>query len=203
MIVSLRGPNGSGKTTVARSLLAAGVAERWKHNGVDSVVTEEGVCVVGKYGAARSGGMDTVKYQAQGREAVYRAAMEHEHVLFEGVIVSTIYGPWLELSRRIAGDLGAGRGITWAFLDTPLEVCLERVYARNGGKPIKEEQVEHKWKMIQRMRGKADADGEHVVLIPHQTSVEAVRALYGLPEEPPEGFDPADPMPDPEQTALL
>lgn len=202
MIVSLRGPNGSGKTTVARSLLhVGGNGDLVTFNGVPSHVTSEGVAIVGKYGEARSGGMDTVKYQVQGRDAVLAASRQYAKVLFEGVIVSTIYGPWLEVSRTIREE--RGEGIAWAFLDTPLEVCLERIYERNGGKPIKEDQVEHKWRMIRRMRHKALDAGEAVFDIPHEASVEAVRDIFGLTPQVPEGFDPADPMPEPAQGSIL
>lgn len=201
MIVSLRGPNGSGKTTVARSLLHVGIRERRELYGVEVAVTEEGVAVVGRYSAAKCGGMDTVKSQAQGRGAVLAASRFYSKVLFEGVIVSTIYGPWLELSQTIAEE--RGEGIGWAFLDTPLVVCLARIQERNGGKPIKEDQVASKHRLMRRMMGKAATAGEMVYEIEHDRSIEQVRILLGLDPRVPEGFDPEHPTPIPPQGELL
>ena len=79
-------------------------------------------------------------------------------ILFEGVVVSTIFKPWLDWSRN-------NGGMIWAFINTPLSVCLGRISERNGGKPIKEDQVAAKHETIERVWQKALAEGEHVCIL--------------------------------------
>ncbi len=68
--------------------------------------------------------------------------------------------------------------MVWAYLDTPIEVCLARIQARNGGKPIKEDLVRDKIKSIEATRYKAKAVDERTVVIPYLSAVETVEALF-------------------------
>ena len=192
-MVNVRGPNGSGKSTVAHALLSVGEASGMNPAGVPSTLTKEGVAVIGPY-RTQCGGLDAVKTQAQARNAVLGAAAlvggrGDRGVLAEGVIVSTIYGPWLEVARSIE-EMG-GRYV-WAFLDTPLEVCLERIQARNGGKPVKADQITAKHDLMRRIADKARADGQTVVQVPYANAVNVVRDLLGLP---PMKYEPGKPAP--------
>jgi hypothetical protein len=119
--------------------------------------TRSGIIVAGKYATA-CGGFDSVPTQAVAKEVV-RLASELGPTLFEGVVISTIFEPWL-LWRR-----STGIPMVWGFLDTPLEVCLGRIQERNGGKPIKEDLVAGKWRTINRVKEKAEAAGEVVTTI--------------------------------------
>jgi len=74
-------------------------------------------------------------------------------VLFEGVLVSTIFDPWLEWSKE----------------------CLRRIQVRNGGKPIKDEQVRAKHRTIAQIRTKAALAGEKVIDLPGQDPLPALR----------------------------
>lgn len=161
-IVNIRGPNGSGKSTLVRSLFT-------DQDRVGKVITQAGltvpvrinpsrVAVVGPYRTA-CGGCDGVKTQDAVCDAVRGAMVMADHVVFEGVVVSTIFKRYLDLSRELGG-------MVWAYLDTPLDVCLERVYRRNGGKPIKEDLVRDKFTSIARTCEKAEAAGERVLLLP-------------------------------------
>jgi len=96
--------------------------------------------------------MDTVKTQIAAKQSI-AYAQRLGPVFFEGILISTIFGPWLQFSQ----DHG---GMIWGFLDTPLETCLERIQIRNGGKPINEKLVEQKVRTIDRVYDKAVEAGE-------------------------------------------
>jgi thymidylate kinase len=185
MIVNLRGTNGSGKSTVARGLIMvdpearivylaeykteAG-AERWVPG---YHVPKLDLVVVGPY-RTDCGGCDAIKTQALVKEAVRKAASLTTHVLFEGVIVSTLFSGYLELSKGLVAD---GRTpLAWCYLDTPVEECLRRIQVRNGGKPIKEDLVRQKVRAIEGTRRKAQEAGEEVRMVNHQRALEEVRS---------------------------
>lgn len=179
MIVNLRGTNGSGKSTVARSLLAGArevelapytTARGAARRVVGYHAADLGLVIVGPY-RTECGGCDAVKTQNLVCESVRLAARLAPNVLFEGVIVSTLFSRYLELSRELGG-------LTWAYLDTPLDVCLARIAARNGGKAIKEDLVADKHRAIARTADKARAAGEWVVAVPSANALETVRRLF-------------------------
>lgn len=176
MIINVRGTNGAGKTTLMRQVMA-------KYDTTKSVNAAHKVdgyrlrlpgcalpfaTVIGSYENV-CGGCDGIKTQQEAKDRV-REAANHGHVLFEGVLISTIFGPWLEFSQQ-------NGGMVWAFLDTPLEVCLERIQIRNGGKPIKTEQVQAKWDSMHKIASKATAAGERVVMLPWQDPLPTLLSL--------------------------
>lgn len=179
--INIRGCNGSGKTTLLRSLardpgcfvVEASVPD---HNPIPITYTPNGWAIIGDYTPASDGcvtaGLDRIKTQAAAKAVIEFAGSNSalDAVLFEGIVVSTIYGPWHEWSR-------ANGGMIWAFLDTPLDVCLKRIQERNGGKPIKEDQVAAKFKTIARVREKALADGEKVRDIHWETALRDLKSI--------------------------
>lgn len=68
-------------------------------------------------------------------DAVIRSWAQMGHVIFEGLIVSGIHDRWLRISKEVSP-------IIWAFLDTPIDVCVQRILERNGGKPFNVEYLE-------------------------------------------------------------
>jgi predicted ABC-type ATPase len=176
--INVRGCNGSGKTTLLRQLgkEATHVTQVTvpDHRPIP-ITIGPGWAIVGDYTEAAAGcttaGLDRIKTQAAAKAAAEEAAKLPgvNTVLFEGVVVSTIYGPWKEWSDR-------NGGMIWAFLDTPLEVCLQRIQARNGGKPIKEDQVADKHRTISRVRDKALADHQAVLSLPYLAALEALKS---------------------------
>lgn len=179
--INVRGCNGSGKTTLLRSLARDPLCRVINvivpdHKPIPVTYTPDGIAIIGDYTPAAAGattaGLDRIKTQAAAKAVVELVGRDPDvkAVLFEGVVVSTIYGPWREWSR-------ANGGMIWAFLDTPLEVCLKRIQERNGGKPIKEEQVAAKHRTIARVREKALADGEQVRDIHWETALKDLKAI--------------------------
>lgn len=176
-IINIRGANGSGKTTVLRNLaqnyeldcevILVGVAD---HKPIPvTFCNSSKIAIVGDYSKesnnCTTSGCDRIKTQSAAKEVLdcLLRAPSVEVVLFEGIIVSTIYEPWKLWAEKHGG-------MTWAFLDTPLDVCLERIQKRNGGKEIKEDLVAGKVNTITRVREKAEADKLHVVTIDHKNA---------------------------------
>ena len=141
--INVRGCNGSGKTTLLRCLARDPLCRVINvivpdHKPIPVTYAPDGLAIIGDYTPAAAGattaGLDRIKTQAAAKAVAELVGRDPDvkAVLFEGVVVSTIYGPWQEWSK-------ANGGMIWAFLDTPLEVCLKRIQERNGGKPIKED----------------------------------------------------------------
>lgn len=188
--INVRGCNGSGKTTLLRLLASSPswvdsvtvtheVRKKDKHTGKrvslgiqDCVIpvtycpggkeSSQYVAILGDYTPETAGavtaGCDRIKTQEAIKNALETLSKNPDirFILFEGIVVSTIYGPWKEWAER-------NGGMVWAFLDTPLDICLDRIQARNGGKPVKEDQIAYKHKTIRRVKEKAFADHQTVL----------------------------------------
>ena len=179
--INVRGCNGSGKTTMLRCLARDPLCRVINvivpdHKPIPVTYAPGGIAIIWDYTPAAAGattaGLDRIKTQAAAKAVAELVGRDPDvkAVLFEGVVVSTIYGPWQEWSK-------ANGGMIWAFLDTPLEVCLKRIQERNGGKPIKEDQVADKHRTIARVREKALADGETVRDIHWETALKDIKAV--------------------------
>jgi hypothetical protein len=130
-IIKIMGCSGAGKTTAARSLLdlaehivpsttPKGKDEAYitKHVGVPSPVI-----LLGNYRGANCGGMDTVDSASEAIDMV-RRYHDKGHVVHEGLLQSTYYG-------KMGTDSQAyGLNYIYARINTPIEVCLDRVVHR-------------------------------------------------------------------------
>src|SRR5690242_7858549 len=173
MIINIRGTNGSGKSTLVTSLMRTygTVSLEVEGKAIGYYSNSLSAYFVGRYATA-CGGCDTIKTQAETKQRVADWSQSGD-VIFEGILVSTIFGPWLEFSKNHGGMI-------WAFLDTPLELCLERIQIRNGGKPIKTDQVKAKWEGMLRIADKARTAGERVIVIDHRSPAESLMRQTGL-----------------------
>lgn len=191
LIINVRGTNGSGKSTVAHTLLKEYGFDPLKVNQPETqtpmidlvhyadpktgrhkiveghVIKPLKLILVGSY-RTQCGGADGIPTQNLIKEAVAKAASMNHHVLFEGVIISTLFSGYRELSKVMRG---AGHAYNWVYLGTPLEECLSRIQARNGGKPIKVDLVKDKIKAIESTRRKAVQAGETVYTIADSADV--------------------------------
>ena len=137
MLISLRGTNGSGKTTVIRALLKAAKTQRNIYKVLGNRLPEayelvipkvkKPVYILGPYHLTDCGGCDRLipfdiippliaSYEKQG------------HVVFEGVIVSSVYGQIGALMEKYK------KKSVMLFLDTPLKECIRRVQDRRDGR---------------------------------------------------------------------
>ena len=175
MIINIRGTNGSGKTTLVRQLIGE------KPNPVDLLwypsptkrdpdrrKAVEGYgndwdprfLAIGSYRQG-CGGLDTVPsfelQQGAIRNAYkkrYLGDIGFDHILCEGVLASTVAGSWLYFFQQ---QMLEGHAVCVVYLDTPLEVCLERIKARQIAakgetREIKVDQVAAKIKAINNTR---------------------------------------------------
>jgi hypothetical protein len=98
------------------------------------------------------------------------------HVLFEGALISCSYG-------NIGRDSEVyGNRMVFAFLDTPLEVCLERVRkrreAKGNFKPLDPKNTLSKFESIQRSIGKIrDEFRRRVVIVDYKKAEQQVMEL--------------------------
>jgi hypothetical protein len=136
VVIKLGGCNGSGKSSVARALLEKYKMAPCEHkNGKPYVYGGNGpqghrVFVLGRYETA-CGGMDGISDKEERLELVRRYAYDEVTgdkgiVFYEGLITGKTYGAMGALSDEPGQK---GRWL-YAFMDTPFEVCVERVKQR-------------------------------------------------------------------------
>jgi adenylate kinase family enzyme len=134
LILSLRGTSGSGKTTVARKFITDYTHKVLpepnrpkKPWGYVIDLTKEGIqqplIIIGSY-ENTCGGTDGINTQ---EEIAERALASHSrgHVLLEGLLLSKV-GPNAITTKMLAPT----NAYAAAYLDTPLQTCLDRVTQR-------------------------------------------------------------------------
>lgn len=198
-VYNIRGTNGSGKSTLARAFTgpptfdvlsgrpvelnsyeAPTHRDPKRRKRAEGFIVEHDrigcIGIVGSYVTA-CGGMDAMPNFEVCQTAIgYLLEFENcRHVIAEGILASTVYGSW----GKFASDLSSlGHAMTFCYLDTPLEVCLERIKARQraAGKEreIKEQLVRDKFTAIRSTRDKVLSAGHVVYDIPYQRAQEAL-----------------------------
>lgn len=167
LIVNIRGCNGSGKSTIPMGMMDdpemytvyKHIPNRKSKLGIATVFPSYGWVALGTY-FNKTGGMDCLPNNEVIQKAFWYVLKKYPEydILMEGVIASTISSTYINLFKE-AEERYPDRRIVILSFNTPLEVCLDRIYKRNGGKPIKEDAVELKWKMVQRAAKKFKAAG--------------------------------------------
>ena len=131
MIINIRGTSGSGKTYTVKSFM--------EFYGPDSVIMldEKRVaahCVyyrmmpvyfIGSYRNV-CGGCDAIPTQDLACSLV-RFFSQFGHVVFEGLLMSHLYARYTALHKEL---VEAGEKFVIAYMDTPLDLCIERVKQR-------------------------------------------------------------------------
>lgn len=129
LILNIRGNSGSGKSTIAHQLMESFPTEKLDidakgrpNNYMVQLSRYRKLFIIGRY-ETQCGGCD----QVGSSEEVMRRVEHYQtqgNVLYEGLLLSTTYGAMGLWSKQW------GKRMVYAFLDTPLEVCLRRVEAR-------------------------------------------------------------------------
>jgi hypothetical protein len=194
MILNIRGSSCSGKSTsLYRLLQDYPSVEVWEKVGWNKVKPRQvghllagGLFIVGPYApTAKTGGMDMLM---PGKTELVTLWLErncaiYPHVIFESMMASLAIGRYHELRKRLDVTLGVQNSITFAFLDTPLEVCRERILSRNDGKGptgkgINEEAtVDHQWKRVRQIRERFTEKKERCETLPWEAAYETMIAL--------------------------
>jgi len=180
MIVKLHGTSGSGKSTVAWEFLKSFAPEMMTNalGKVEAYKVDAGfdkpLYILGRY-TTQCGGCDTLSADEQ-IALLYKYA-PLGHVLYEGLLASEYYGRLGEASAQY------GDAHIFAFLDTPIDLCIERVKARRikagNDKPLNEENTRGRIKKIDALKRKlVNVFGRRVVDVPHTDAYNFVRSLY-------------------------
>jgi shikimate kinase len=166
VIINLRGTHGSGKTTVARTLIQAAQRAQEMYGRLlglrmpeANVVRLPGgdadLFILGPYDSKNGcDGCDRIQPFALIPALIEKYAARGQ-VLFEGALVSTTYGQIGVLLERWKRDA------ILVFLDTSIEQCLRRVEARRGRDRDERlvNNVAAKFRSIERVRQRVIADG--------------------------------------------
>jgi hypothetical protein len=194
MIVNIRGTHGSGKSTVVKKIMGRFPTEVEEYEerprGRKALVYRvfpkarsygqrqaAPLYVIGNYDTA-CGGCDGIQPYDRIWPLVYKYGTFSD-VLFEGALVSSSYGNIGRSSEEF------GKNFVFAFMDTPLEICLERVRARRlakgNEKPLDPKNTTTKWNHVMESIPKIrDEFGRVCTMINHERPVRDVMKLYGV-----------------------
>jgi len=182
MIVSLRGTHGSGKSHIVRQILQRYNAqpERTDKKGrpvnyVMQLANGSSLYVVGCYVNA-CGGCDSIQPYSEIWPRIERFA-DLGHVLFEGALVSSSYGNIGRATERYGDEC------VFAFLDTPLEVCLARIQARRTARgdmrPINPKNTQGKFEGIMKSLPKIrDEFRRRILILDYRKAVPQLLRLF-------------------------
>lgn len=191
MIVNIRGTSGSGKTTAVRSIMAMGATEKVYADEpslsglfqmgrtpvgyrVNIAQFDRPLFVVGSY-ENTCGGCDAIGTQDEICSRVRRYG-QGQHLLMEGLLMSHLYSRYKALAEEMQPI-----PYIWAFLDTPLEVCLERVVARRAERGVAKKEFNpknttDKWHDMRRVFAKCQRDGLDARWVDYR---DAAQVIYG------------------------
>lgn len=185
VILNIRGTSGSGKSHIAFEFLKrfpheALTDKDGKVKGYRVDTSSAGliydVFILGKYSTV-CGGLDGVPTQIMAGELAIKAHAIGGHVLAEGLLASAA-GPKGAFTDAIYQTGAAIFGI----LDTPLQVCLDRVRARRAAKgnekPFNEKNTRDKWTQVHSTAKALDKLGYDVRPIDHTKAFEDVMAIF-------------------------
>ncbi len=168
-IITIRGTNGSGKSWLVRQLMDRypfNIVEVNPKNGFPIVYHNSSLnmFILGDYRShLNAPGCDVMSTTVVEILANLQRLNQTGHVVFEGVTTAATYGRYADLAKQLPSG-----AFIWCFIDTPLDICIQRIYSRNGGKPIKEHKVAAMIRQISTQPGKAKAEGWPVYMIDHQ-----------------------------------
>ncbi len=173
LIINVRGNSGSGKTHLAREFMALCTPpESWINEGEpDQSLVYKGQfwVVLGKYHNA-CGGADGIHMQAEIVRRIKFYNKEGANVFVEGLLMSGMYGTVGKFSERF------GDRWVFAFLNTPLELCLRRVQLRRDAagneKPFNPANTERRHDVIARTRLRIHDMGRRVVDLDYKDPLE-------------------------------
>jgi predicted kinase len=193
MIINIRGTSGSGKSTVVRGLMAKfpvinKMGDSKKPEGYECLnsihpdgaftVSSErrALYVVGRYESV-CGGCDTIRTPDEIanriRNYIANAPLRASQfdLVFEGLLISRTFDRYRLLALEFAPQK-----YVWAFLDTPLEICLERVAQRRAEKgvlkPLNPANTTDTWKRNVHLYTQAKQAGLDARWLDHKNAVE-------------------------------
>lgn len=156
-IVQIKGANGSGKTTIAKQLIACSerVLVRLNKQGKPyaTILPDLGWIVIGHYNpSSKMGGCDNMPDIASIKFAIRHCLALYPNyyaMLFEGMMISTIKSTFYEYLLGLEKKNGIEP--LFVILDTITDSCLKRISGRGTMKPnLKVENIASKVESIKR-----------------------------------------------------
>lgn len=175
LLVNIRGTNGSGKSTIPFAMKDDPDAYQVirPHQGrprkILTVFPNYGWVALGSY-ERQVGGLDAFPNKAFTEKVLQYALKKFPeyNILMEGILASTTYSTYAELFRNVQKEWDIQPVIY--YLMPPVEVCIERIKQRNGGKPFKEDLVQAKYSTMQRGIKKFSEAGEFPLFVINNSS---------------------------------
>lgn len=206
-VIDLRGTHGSAKSTFMRSILKM---ERWEPIVGEGRASKGGplkerhlgfhcdkwdAAILGNYNLENtSGGCDNIQDPDEVCRRLRVFTSTYRLVFLEGVLVSHTFQRYNDLAVELEGGddalLGAGPGLQYRFyfLDTPLDVCIERVRLRNAAsvsanvKPFRDINVRKDYHNIwNTVRAKCREAGRRVYEVDHRDPLRQILTDLSLP----------------------
>ena len=156
IVVNLRGTNGAGKSSIPFSMEddpKKEIITKPYHDRPRKILTvypSYGWVVLGAY-KLRSGGMDRFDDTALIKKSFWYALKKYPdyNLIMEGIICSTVFSTYRDLFLEAEAKYPNVQ-VHVVHLLPPLEVCIQRVQERNGGKEVKEDLIADKYGKVQR-----------------------------------------------------
>jgi hypothetical protein len=183
-IVAIKGTNGSGKSSVVRALIAhlgkaATLRFHNKEAGYRCPYGDQSLFVLGKYKSA-CGGLDSSFSYAGAADDLLLCIdtlAAKGHVACEGVIAITSYG-FDRVTRFADKQKRKDRRMIFANIDTPAELCIERVKQRRmeagNHKPFNPEKLLDKYESVIKSQEKLLAAGYDARILPHEEPLQTL-----------------------------
>lgn len=189
VVIKIGGCNGSGKTSLVRAIMGMkGPDWQMRYSGVKRLKPESytrrmkigktsvDVYILGSYETI-CGGMDTISDKNERLSLIEQYACSEyldRLVIFEGLITGKTYGAIGSISDQPSQK---GRWI-YAFMDTPFDVCVERVLerrkARGNTNPFDPERtMRPTYRSVELTAQRAQREGHHVHMVDHTLTPEA------------------------------
>jgi len=148
-----------------------------KHEGYHCrhILLEQPLYVLGPY-TNTCGGLDSLN-DVEDHLRLLRTYGQLGHVFYEGLLGSEYYG------RMGVESASFGDRHIFAFLDTPIDICIDRIKARRlaagNEKPLNESNTRGRVAKIERLRVRLKNElHRQTVVVPHLYASEFVRQLY-------------------------
>ncbi|MCK9568815.1 hypothetical protein M0R72_07740 [Candidatus Pacearchaeota archaeon] len=163
-VLDIRGTHGSGKSWVVHQLLHTysnqEIIEGGKPIGI--YLPKVDAAVVGLYNRT-CGGCDGISTADEVVRRVRLFAKKYRWVILEGILVAHTFQRYSLLAKEIPN-------YTFAFLDTPMNVCVKRVrerrLAKGNTKPLNLKNICKDWHSIwERVRSGCKSSGHNILVL--------------------------------------
>lgn len=170
LLVNIRGTNGSGKSTIPISMkddpdmYVVVRPYKGKPKKILTVFPTYGWVALGDY-SNPTGGLDRFPNKAF-TEKVLRYSLKRfsdSNVIMEGILAATTYSTYAQLFKEVQEEFDVQPVIY--YLMPPVDVCIERIRRRNGGKTFKEDLVVAKYGMMKRGIKKFEKAGDFPLFV--------------------------------------